>query len=519
MLAEAVEIEPDDPPIRSALASVYSAQGKDDLARAEQTLVAGLTGAELIQTSASPPTVSETSGEAAAFSSFAALIGSFADVNPKTGKPLEKVVLLGLGESSDRETLLRRWLHPRRPDLEALEIALLAAIAERFPIEDTPSIPENARSAVESVRAFTTERETIATVNTVLGTDATFVATVVTRRHPEDRLWTPERNLLEVRLLGGDGTDRVFILANALALGAEAGAFMRWNFQVALPWAVVLAILLYPLLRGWGRVVVVLDYDSKAAKGFFNIKLSRRPGKAGIDKVRGAGVADPARRAEGSLLVAVREDHGRRRDGLFRMVPARSWYVAVYGLLQDPKTQEVIGNYVEERRVKVARGTSNPLKFDFRPHEAPVEIRLVTSAGEGDQLADVQAVVALRGQADSTRYVRGGTELDVSNGQHTVVVGWEDWISPSSSCSSRTSSVRAWCSRSSGTSWLSSPAVPTRSSRTSPATCPRRARRSTAPATPSSPTSCAPSPTSLAARRPRRLATTRRPATCRRPRS
>jgi tRNA A-37 threonylcarbamoyl transferase component Bud32 len=116
-------------------------------------------------------------------------------------------------------------------------------------------------------------------------------------------------------------------------------------------------------------------------------------------------------------------------ETVFRMVPARSWYVAVYGLLQDPKTQEVIGNYVEERRVKVARGTSSPLKFDFRLHEAPVEIRLVTSAGEGDQLADVQAVVALRGQADSTRYVRGGTALlHVSNGQHTVVVGWEDRI-------------------------------------------------------------------------------------------
>ncbi|MDH3684571.1 MAG: protein kinase [Myxococcales bacterium] len=430
MLTEAVEIEPDDPPIRSALASVYEAQGKGDLAREQQTLVAGLTGAEMIQTSSSPPAGgSAAPATGAAFSSFAALVESFSVTNPKTGRPFDRVVLLGVREKLDRETRIRRWLHPKRPDLEALEIALLGAIAERFPIADTPPVPANAESAVENVREFTTERETIATVNTVLESDATFVARVVTKRRPTDELWSPERNQLEVRLLGGDGTDRVFILANALALGSEAGAFSRWNYQVALPWAIILAILLYPVIRGWGRVVVVLDYDSKAAKGFFNIKLSKRPGKVGTDKVRAGGVSKNRRYQQKVRAWSRFAKNMAEGETVFRMVPARSWYVAVYGLLQDPKTQEVIGNYVEERRIKLQRGESTTLKFDFRPHEAPVEIRLVTSAGEGDDVADVQAVVALRGALDSTRYVRGGTAvLHVPNGQHTVLVGWEDRI-------------------------------------------------------------------------------------------
>ena len=428
MLAEAVEIEPDDPPIRSALASVYSAQGKTDLANAEQKLVAGLTGAALIETQASPPSTADPAGGEAAFSSFASLVESFSQVNPKTGRPLESVVLLGLRESTDRETRLRRWLHPQRPDLEALEIALLGAIAERFPVMDTPPVPANAQSAVESVRDFTTERETIATVNTVLETDATFVARVVTKREPLDKLWSPERNQLEVRLLGGDGSDRVFILANALALGAE-GAYMRWNYQVALPWLLILAVVFYPVIRGWGRVAVVLDYDSKAAKGFFNIKLSRRPGKAGTDKIRGGGVSKNRRYQQKVRSWSRFAKNMAETETIFRMVPARSWYVSVYGLLQDPKTQEVIGNYVEERKVKVERGKSTTLQFDFRPHEAPVEVRLVTSAGEEENVADVKAVVALRGVAGSTRYVRGGTALlHVPNGEHTVVVGWEDRI-------------------------------------------------------------------------------------------
>jgi len=430
MLTEAAEIEPDDPPIRSALASVYEAQGKGDLAREQQTLVAGLTGAEMIKTSSSPPpNGSTTSAEGAAFSSFASLVESFSITNPKTGRPFDRVILLGVREKVDRETLVRRWLHPLRPDLEALEIALLGAIAERFPIADTPPVPTNAESAVENLREFTTERETIATVNTVLESDATFVARVVPKRHPTDTIWSPERNQLEVRLLGGDGTDRVFILANALALGQEAGAFSRWNFQVALPWAIILAILLYPVIRGWGRVVVVLDYDSKAAKGFFNIKLSKRPGKVGTDKVRSGGVSKNRRYQQKVRSWSRFAKNMAEAETLFRMVPARSWYVAVYGLLQDPTTQEVIGNYVEERRVKLPRGKTTTLKFDFRPHEAPVEIRLVTSAGEGEDVADVQAVVALRGAPDSTRYVRGGTALlHVPNGEHTVLVGWEDRI-------------------------------------------------------------------------------------------
>ena len=64
------------------------------------------------------------------------------------------------------------------------------------------------------------------------------------------------------------------------------------------------------------------------------------------------------------------------RETRMSWLPARTWYVAVHGLLQDTTSHEVIGNYLEEKKVKLARGDSAQVIFDFRRKAAPIEVQL-----------------------------------------------------------------------------------------------------------------------------------------------
>jgi hypothetical protein len=93
--------------------------------------------------------------------------------------------------------------------------------------------------------------------------------------------------------------------------------------------------------------------------------------------------------------------------------------VAVHGLLEDQLTSEVIGNYFEERKVKIERGKRVELRFDFRPKEAPVQVQVWA----GEQPA-AQAIVAVRGHAP--RYAREGKlVLALGKGPHVVRVGFD----------------------------------------------------------------------------------------------
>ena len=64
------------------------------------------------------------------------------------------------------------------------------------------------------------------------------------------------------------------------------------------------------------------------------------------------------------------------RETRMRWLPARQWYVAVHGLLQDTTSQEVIGNYLEERKIRVRAARPREVVFDFRRKAAPIEVQL-----------------------------------------------------------------------------------------------------------------------------------------------
>jgi len=428
-LATAVALEPDDPPLRAELASLYEAAGQADRAQIERALAERLGSAEPAAPASPVAKAVAVTGkkprEDGAYATFEALAASFPTQSPGTGKPLGRVLLLGAGESLDAAGRVRSWLYPKRADLEAIELALLGALVERFPIEETPPLAEESRGPVSALLDFSSEREVIATANDLLASDAVFVARLGSERAPGDPVWAAGRPLLEVRMLGGATSESVFILANALALDGVPG-LTRWNPWAAGPWLLVLLLVGYPVVRGWGSVVVRLDYDKKAAKGFFQIRLSRRPGRvqAGREK---EGQSSLKRFQKKSRFWARFTRNMADGDTRFRLVPARTWYVHVHGLLTDARSKDVIGSYVEERAVRVERGQTAMLAFDLRPREAPIEVRLVQ--GDEQAPAEVQALAALGGKPESIRYLRGGAALlQVANGTHRVLLGTGDRV-------------------------------------------------------------------------------------------
>jgi tetratricopeptide (TPR) repeat protein len=430
-LGAAVALEPDDPPLRTALASLYEAGGQGERAQAELQVAASLGATQAIAIAepgaeAPPPGAAAKGGKGKgtgeAYATFEALASSFPAQNPATGAPFSRVLLLPTRETPDLLGTLRRWLHPKRPDLEAIDLAFLEAVVASFPVEETPEIPADAADLVAALGALSEDREAIAGACRALGADAVFVARLVDDRREDDPIWAPERPKLEVRLVGGDSPREVFILANTLRLEGLEG-FARWNLRAAGPWLAILALLAYPFVRGWGSVAVRLDYDTKGARGFFHVKLTRRAGKVQVQRQKEGQSA--VRRWQSKARPWARFTRSMvDNETRFRFVPARTWFVHVHGLLTDARSKEVIGSYVEERQVKVERGQTTKLEFDLRPREAPIEVRLTQGEAGAAPDASVQAVAALRGRPETIRYLRGGSAiLQVGNGVHRVVVG------------------------------------------------------------------------------------------------
>ena len=111
-------------------------------------------------------------------------------------------------------------------------------------------------------------------------------------------------------------------------------------------------------------------------------------------------------------------------ETVFRMIPARNYYVCVHGIMQDERG-EIVGNYLEERKVRVLRGKPLEVAFDFRPKEAALEVRLTRPEGDAGGVARV----ALRGVPSSLKFVKDDhTVYYVGKGQHVVVVGYGDCV-------------------------------------------------------------------------------------------
>jgi len=428
ILKQAIEIEPEDPPLRAALADLYQTKGDRDAAEEQRALAASL-GWESAEASSHDPFAGTGPQDelrpTEMATDFEALVASFPTRNPKTRQPFGPVALLGLVEDLDWKERLQDWLLPRTPDHDAIESLLIQSLLGRFELIETPRISAELEGPIDDLRALSSESETIALVNDMLGVDATFLARL-TRGSGESAERGGSGMTLELRLLGGRSSEGVFILANAQAL-PDTVPLVRWNWKALAPYGLLLLMLSLPVLRGWGTLVVRLEYESaRGTKGFFSIKLSSKPEKARKDKRAKSG-----RSKELVFERKVRSwsryaRHMAGRETRFRMLPIRSYYVGVHGLLQDELTKEVIGNYVEEKKVQIKRGSVEVVTFDFRRSETSLEVRLERPEGEG---ALGQAIVALRGRPETLRYVREESALlYVGKGTHAVVVACGDRV-------------------------------------------------------------------------------------------
>ncbi len=423
-LEEASSIEPHDPPIYEGLAKVYEAQGDTAAAERARTQVSSLQGQSVAPTSGGAKTaaIGEEEVRGGDAKDFARLFASFPPRSPETRKPVAKVHYLGVATTGGWELLAREWFAPTQPDLQAIDSALLQGLIERFEVVPPPeALPEVALGAANRLFAFGTAREDISLVNDVLGVDASFVAQLERVGEKDNPLI--ERYVLKVRMVGGREADRVFIRANQLAMPA-APPFRVLNPRAAVPLTLFLILLSLPVIRGWGKVKVELDWENgPQTKGFFAIQISRKPGKVKKEKNKGKSKALQYQKKVRAWARFSKSMVGR--ETMFGWIPAGQRYVMVHGLLQDEQTRDVIGSFLEERKVKVARGKTTEIRFDFQRIDAPLEVRLAVAEGQ----AMPQVPIALRGNPDSIRYVReGSTVFHVTNGQHGVLVAEQDRV-------------------------------------------------------------------------------------------
>ena len=423
-LLRAVELAPHDAALRLDLASVLEAQGDPRAAREAKQFAQALDGA--------PPSAEQPLD--ATGPGLDELVASFAVQSIEPRK--RRVALLGIREPATWRRLVLDWLEPRLPDIPAIEAGLEHALGQRFSLEKARSAESSALSAaLDEIYAFESEgslsASAIANVIAAVGTDAVFVARLV--RHPAPvadpadvapSCADPSHLELEVRMLSGSYTELPSILVDIECLAGGAEAQRVWNARAFAVYGALVLLLLYPVVRGWGTIVVSIKLPP-STKGFLRIRISGKP-----EKVQDAEQEKRERkRASGRLARSLSTfsryvKHMAGRETTFRWIPARKrdYVVTVRGPLQDALNNETIGHFLEEQRVRVLRGQTAKVEYDFCPEDCAVEV-VALKDGEPAQ----GARVAVRGDSKSLRYARDGSAfLYLRPGQHTLLVGHQD---------------------------------------------------------------------------------------------
>jgi tetratricopeptide (TPR) repeat protein len=419
-LERAAALEPWDPELLRELASTQAQGGQAAQAAEAEELARRLAGP--------PEGAAGRAQEAGGGPSFDGLVAAFAG---QVADPLRRrVAHVGLREPTGRETQALRWLHPREPDLATLDAALGRALGRRFALVNAP-LPESPVLLAALDRLYAFERPesldavAIAEVNSALGVDAVFVSRLV-RVQPAGARWAtgsscrePGSYEIELHMLSGQHPDLASILVDVECLAQGDARFGMWNRRALALCAALCLLLLRPLLRGWGTLVVEIRLPARS-RGFFHIKIGRRPEKVQKERKR------PKRdgRLQRSLASFSRyQKHMAGRETVFRWIPARrSYFVTVRGPLHDALGGALIGHFLEEQRVRIERGRPARLVYDFDPDECAVRV-VVTR--DGAPLPDAR--VALRGDRESLRYARDGSAFYyLAKGRHTICAGAGD---------------------------------------------------------------------------------------------
>jgi tRNA A-37 threonylcarbamoyl transferase component Bud32 len=184
----------------------------------------------------------------------------------------------------------------------------------------------------------------------------------------------------------------------------------------------LLVLLMISLLRGWGDAVIAIEYPGEL-RGAFSVHLSRS--KEAARRLPRTSSPSALMRAKRRASASSRSHHYMvSRETQFRRIRAGRWWITVDGYLQSPSGEEVIATHFEERELRVRRGSTDRLDFDFRPKDCPVDVKVIW-----DRKPVPDALVAVQGVPYSLRYTRGGVvRVGVGRGRHTLVVGSGDRV-------------------------------------------------------------------------------------------
>jgi len=425
-LKRAVRLSPTSPELRKDLATVYREQGRDDDATRQLDLVEKLGGAEALRaTQRTAP-----GGESAPTEGgqhFDGLVMSFGLAPPG----FDRAVLLGVEHHLTQRGLIADWLMPRRWSIPALTTDLSSAIDPHYLRLDPPPLTPDLIAARDLLFDFASQdsldADAIASLNSSFGADSIFVALVRTGNAFEPGpCGDPSTIHVELRRLDGLLPPDVAILRNDTCIPADLDTHGEWNAKAAGIWAALILLVAYRLIRGYGSVLVHVDVP-KDTKALFAVSVTRRPRQVkGPKKGRENAHKGEVRRR----LNKVSRSEKRLRQGrdlMFKWRPVRSkeYFVTLRGPLYHSLSDELIGDFLEERTVKVTRGAPVQVNFDLRPKDCAVQI-MVNLAG-----APVpHAQVARRDDPGSLRYVsKGSAFLYLPMGEHAILVGAADRVS------------------------------------------------------------------------------------------
>jgi tetratricopeptide (TPR) repeat protein len=407
---------------RTALAEAYRARGDEQAAEAVLSVVRLVSGDA---GGSSEPATGESPEEEIRFD---ALLDSFSG----PGSAGQRVAFLGLRSGTNWRDIAVDWLHPHAPNKAAIEVGILAGINRSHLLVGVPVGAMDAIGASGSdLFRFDTDvsrsAELITFTNLSVDTDAVFLGRVL---HPMGSMGavaacgSDPYYVLELRKLGGQSDTAVSVLANraCVAAGIEDG-YSVWNAKASVGWILLVLLLLRPALRGWGRVRVLVRAPQHG-RALFSISISRRPKKFKADKKDSSA---PGWRFE-KRLQSVRGSERRLKGNVmtFGIVPARRkhYYITVRGPLLDLGTDKVIGEFLEEKTIRVRPWRTNEIKFDMRTETAAITVKPKLAGVE-----DLAARVSLRGNPQSLRFLSGGEAyLYASPGRHVIVVGAEDRV-------------------------------------------------------------------------------------------
>jgi len=432
-LIAAAKLEPFDPDLQHQLAAAYAATGDATRASRARELTALLRGE-----TPTPDAIAdageagaEGSGHVRIGPSFDDLVASFAD--QMTGKRERPVAQLGVRDATTLRGHLYTWLHPRRPDIDAINASLDAALAKFFPLREAPTVENPVLvSHVDRVYSFAQESaldaDSIAMVNQNFSTDAVFVALLDRAPEPNEEALSgcaadPGRFEIEVRMLSGQHPDVVGILANRQCITAGFENYGVLNERAAAVYGLLALFVLFPLLRGWGKVDVTIQVPPKT-KGFFAIRVAKNEDEMPSDKAKKKSDSGRLKRSLRSLSRFERHMVGRQT--VFRWIPARkrAYHVTVKGPLMDATGENIIGHFMETQRARVRRGKPVVLSYDFRPKECGVEIEVRL---DGEKAGGAR--IAVLGVPASLRYARDGRAIiPMGEGVHQLLIGGNDRV-------------------------------------------------------------------------------------------